>query len=190
MQQTRPYRFLREAETRGRLRSWWQSLAKNRGDRARLRRAERPDDVLLMEPFFHFLQQMPQEWATPKKLLSSAMVAAALAHVKEPQDDGRTFVTRLASPKRTGDKTPRMSVLRFQRLQKSRSPEEFFTRLLRAIRLSEGKADVLSLSESILHWMSEYDSGPDREPQERLAVIWATDYYTALPRQNKKGEKS
>ncbi|PJA49800.1 MAG: type I-E CRISPR-associated protein Cse2/CasB, partial [Syntrophobacterales bacterium CG_4_9_14_3_um_filter_49_8] len=126
----------------------------------------------------------------PEELLSSAIVAAALSHVKEPQDDGKNFITRLASPKRAGDKTPRMSELRFQRLQKSHSPEEFFIRLQRAIRLSEGKADVLSLSESILHWMSAFNSIPEREPQKRLAVIWAIDYYTALPKQNKKGEKS
>ncbi len=190
MQQIQQYQFLNSAEIRKLLHGWWASLEKNRGDRARLRRAERPEDVLLSPAFFHFLQQMPETWATPENLLSSAIVAAALSHVKEPQDDGKSFVTRLASPKKAGDKTPRMSELRFQRLQKSRNPEEFFMRLQRAIRLSEGKADVLSLSENILHWMSEYNSGPDREPQKRLAVIWATDYYTALPKQNKKGEKS
>jgi len=190
MQQAQHYRFLKDAETRDSLKAWWNSLKQKRGDRARLRRAERPEDVLLTEAFFNFLQQMPESWAKPEELLSSAIVAAALSHVKEPQDDGKNFITRLASPKRAGDKTPRMSELRFQRLQKSHSPEEFFIRLQRAIRLSEGKADVLSLSESILHWMSAFNSIPEREPQKRLAVIWAIDYYTALPKQNKKGEKS
>jgi len=180
MQQTQQYRFLKEAETRERLRSWWESLRKNRGDRARLRRAERPDDVLLTEPFFHFLQQMPEEWAKPEGILTSAMVAGALSHVEELRD-GETFAAQLASPKQGGTKA-RMSELRFQQLQKSRDPEEFFRRLLRAIHLAESKVNILSLAESILHWMNEYRYGSDREPQRRIAVRWATDYYTALPK--------
>ena len=180
MQQTHKYRFLEEAQTRERLRSWWESLDKNRGDRARLRHAERPDDVLLTEPFFQFLQRMPEEWAKPEALLSSAIVAAALSHVKEPRD-GETFATQLALPKQGGKKA-RMSELRFQQLQKSRDPEEFFRRLLRAIHLAECKVNILSLAESILHWMNEYRYGINREPEKRLTVRWATDYYTALPK--------
>jgi len=180
MQQTQQYRFLKEAETREKLRSWWESLSKNRGDRARLRRAEKPDDVLLTEPFFHFLQQMPEEWAKPELLLTSALVAAALSHVKELQDS-ETFATQIALPKQGATKA-RMSELRFQQLQKSRDPEEFFRRLLRAIHLAENKVNALSLAESILHWMNEYRYGVDREPQKRIAVRWATDYYTALPK--------
>lgn len=174
------YRFLNEPEASKRLLNWWESLDKNRGDRARLRRAERPDDILLTEPFFRFLQQMPEEWAKPEALLSSAIVAAALSHVKESRE-GETFATQLALPKQGGKKA-RMSELRFQQLQKSRDPEEFFRRLLRAIHLAESKVNILSLAESILHWMNEYRYGINREPEKRLTVRWATDYYTALPK--------
>lgn len=176
MEQTQQYRFLKEAGTREKLGSWWKSLDKNRGDRARLRRAEGPDDVLLTEPFFRFLHQMPEPWAEPKELFSSAIIAAALSHVKERQD-GETFATQLALPKQGGKKA-RVSELRFQRLQKSRDPEEFFRRLLRVIHLAESKVNIISLAESVLHWMNEYRDGVDREPQKRLAVRWATDYYT------------
>jgi len=175
-----PYRFLNESEDCKRLLTWWDSLDKNRGDRARLRRAERADDVLLTEPFFGFLHQMPEAWARPEALLSSAMVAAALSHVKEPRE-GETFATQLALPKKSGKKA-RMSELRFQQLQKSRDPEEFFRRLLRAIRLAENAVNIISLADSILHWMNEYRYGVNREPQKRLTVRWATDYYTALPK--------
>jgi CRISPR system Cascade subunit CasB len=180
MPQLQQYHFLKEEATRQKLCSWWTSLDKNRGDRARLRRAERPDDVLLTEAFFHFLQQMPEEWAKPELLLTSAMVAAALSHVKELRD-GETFATQLALPKRGATKA-RMSELRFQQLQKSRDPEEFFRRLLRAIHLVESRVNILSLAESTLHWMNEYRYGADRVPQKRIAVRWATDYYTALPK--------
>jgi CRISPR system Cascade subunit CasB len=173
--QQKQYRFLKEQEGRDKLLIWWRSLVDNRGDRARLRRADKPDDVLLTEPFFLFLQQMPEDWAKPDRLLASAMIAAALSHVTEHQD-GETFATQLALPKERGKKA-RVSELRFQQLQKSRDPEEFFRRLLRTIRLAECRVNIISLAESILHWMNEYRFGFDREPQKRLAVRWGTEYY-------------
>lgn len=184
MQQTQQYRFLKDAESREKLCSWWESLKENRGDRARLRRAERPDDVLLTEPFFRFLQQMPEEWSVSKELLPSAIVAASLSHVKERQD-GETFATQLALPKQGGERA-RMSELRFQQLQKSRDPEEFFKRLLRAINLAEKRVNIISLAESIRHWMNEYCYGADREPQKRLTIRWASDYYTEILKHKKE----
>ena len=180
MQKPQQYHFLKEGKTREELGAWWKSLHENRGDRARLRRAERPEDVLLTEPFFRFLKQMPEGWAEPKMLLSSAMVAAALSHVKGRQDR-ESFAAQLATSKQ-GSKNSRMSELRFQQLQKSRTPHEFYRRLLRAIRLAESRVNILSLADSILHWMNEYHYGVEREPQKRLAIRWATDYYTSLPK--------
>ena len=118
MEKQQQYRFVKGEKTRETLGSWWTSLNENRGDRARLRRAERPEDVLLTEPFFRFLKQMPEEWSDSKRILSSAMVAAALSHVKERQDR-ENFAAQLATSKKGGNK-PRMSELRFQQLQKSR----------------------------------------------------------------------
>lgn len=77
-----------------------------------------------------------------------------------------------------------MSELRFQQLQKSRDPEEFFRRLLRAIKLAECRINIISLAESILHWMDEYRFGIDREPQKRLAVRWGTEYYEQALKNN------
>lgn len=166
------YFYLKDEERRSLL-AWWHLLNEKRGDRARLRRAEIPDDVLLSEPFFHFLQRMPKDWATPYRLQSSAMVAATLSHVKIVQDD-KSFAAQLG--------TRKMSELRFEQLQKSRDPEEFFRRLRRAINLLNGAVNVLSLADSILHWMNEYRSGIDKEPLKRLAVAWASDYYKTLPK--------
>ncbi len=176
------YRFLKEPEVCHTLLNWWESLDKNRGDRARLRRAERPDDVLLTAAFFRFLQQMPSEWSDSERLISSAMIAAAASHVKE-QEGGESFATQLAFPKQNGKKA-RVSELRFQQLQKSRDPEEFFRRLLRTIRLAECRLNIISLAESILHWMEEYRFGTNREPQKRLAVRWGTEYYEQALKNN------
>lgn len=178
MNQGRDYLYLKDPETRRALVAWWHSLDDDRGARARLRRAQTPDDVLLTEPFFAFLARMPDEWSKPENLLSSTLVAAALSHVRE-NSEKRSFAAKLASPKE-GDDRARVSELRFQQLQKSDSPGAFFRRLLRAIRLAGNNVNIGSLADSILHWMREYRFGVDREPRKRLAVRWANDYYTSI----------
>lgn len=172
------YRFLNPQATGGRLLEWWKWLDENRGDRARLRRAEKPDDVLLTGAFSRFLSEMPESWSDSGQLPASALVAAILAHVKGNQDTA-TFAAQLATPRDGGDK-PRMSELRFQQLQKSNDPGEFFRRLLRAVRMLDGNVNILSLANDALHWMHEYQRGIDRNPQARLAFCWANDYYRTL----------
>ncbi|MDY0301009.1 MAG: type I-E CRISPR-associated protein Cse2/CasB [Trichlorobacter sp.] len=187
------YRYLREPKVRHQLFEWWKSLSENdfernkvkigKGDRARLRRVERPEDALLTEPFFRFLHMMPPEWALPDNILRSALIASVLSHVDKHDDDEKmSFATQLATPKKVTDKKPRMSVLRFQQLQKSRDPEEFFRRLLRSLQLAENPINIFSLADSIWHWMEEYRFGVNRKPTKRLSVRWATDYYLALPK--------
>lgn len=178
MEQRPTYRFLNPPETCDRLLEWWNWLDDNRGDRARLRRAEKPDDVLLTGAFSRFLSEMPESWSDSGHLPASALVAAILAHVKGNQDSAR-FAAQLATPKDGGDK-PRMSELRFQQLQKSNDPGEFFRRLLRAVRMLDGNVNILSLANDALHWMYEYQRGIDRNPQARLAFCWANDYYRTL----------
>ncbi|MET4000886.1 type I-E CRISPR-associated protein Cse2/CasB [Marinobacterium sp. MBR-109] len=155
------------------LMAWWHSLDDHRGERARLRRAAKPDDALLTDAFFHFLHRLPESWAQADKLYASASVATLLSHVRS--DDKSGFAEALAS----GDK-PAMSELRFRQLLKSRSPEEFFRRTLRAIRMLDGKVNVISLTQGILHWHQEYHFGPDANPRNRLGVIWAREYYSHL----------
>ncbi|PXF30799.1 hypothetical protein WH50_13055 [Pokkaliibacter plantistimulans] len=173
-----PYYDLHGAEP-ARLIAWWQSLDDHRGVRARLRRVDRPDDALLTDSFFQFLSVMPERWAQPGHLYASAMVATALAQVSQ-HSSGIPFAAQLGS----GDHDrPVMSELRFRQLIKSRTPEEFFRRLLRAIRLLDKHVNIFSLTEGILHWYDEYLHGPDRNPIKRLSVKWAQDYY--LPRKSK-----
>lgn len=178
MNEAKNFVYLKNPDTRKTLAAWWHSLNDDRSARARLRRAETPDDVLLTEPFFIFLAKMPDDWSRPENLQSSALVAAALSHVQQ-NSEKKSFAAQLASPKDSGDKA-NVSELRFQQLQKSDSPATFFRRLLRVIRLAGGNVNIWSLADSILHWMHEYRFGVDREPQKRLAVRWANDYYTAF----------
>ncbi len=192
MERKLTYYFLKDPAVRVRLLAWRKSIDETPGERARLRRAESPDDVLFLEAFFNFLREMPDEWSETGHLPTSALVAAVLAHVNAHEIDQYetiSFAAQLATPKDNGDK-PRMSELRFQQLQKSHDPAEFFRRLLRAVRMLDRNVNILSLTNDILHWMHEYRKGVDRHPQDRLAFCWANDYYrTLLKKQSKSDTK-
>ena len=173
----------RSEEERKALLTWWQSLENNRAERAQLRRISNSNDVLLTPAFGKFLRQMPAYWGVgPGEqgigLADAAMVATVLARVKEHKEDN-SFATSLAQPKEKGGKAA-MSELRFQQLQKSRTEQEFFTRICRAVDLLGGRVNILSLADSILHWLTEFRFAPATRPQNRLAVKWASDYYTAF----------
>jgi len=172
------YDFLNSGEQAALLR-WHKWLDDNRGDRARLRRAECAEDVLLTDAFFHFLKQMPEHWSEKKPMLSSAALAGLVSHIKL-DNPSATFATLLARPAK-GDK-PAMSESRFQQLQKSATTSDFYRRVLRAINLLGGSANVVSLGNDIIQWHQEFEHHLDREPAKRLAVRWATDYFTALPK--------
>jgi CRISPR system Cascade subunit CasB len=172
------YKFLQEGDPQALL-QWHGWLGDNLGDRARLRRAVAPEDILLTDAFFHFIQQMPEisrHWRS--NMLASACVAGALSHVKTHKDK-LSFAAQLATPLEGKNKAP-MSELRFQQLQKSKTPEDFYRRILRAIQLLDGHVNIVSLANDILHWHRELNHAIDHNPQNRLAVCWATDYFTAL----------
>lgn len=184
------YYFLKDPAIRFRLLAWRKSIDEKPGERARLRRAESPDDVLLSEAFFNFLQEMPEEWSESAHLPTSALVAAVLAHAnlhEMDQYETTSFAAQLAAAKDGGDK-PRMSELRFQQLQKSHDPAEFFRRMIRAVKMLDRNINLFSLANDILHWMHEYRKGVDRNPQHRLAFCWASDYYRALPKKQSKSD--
>ena len=163
-------------ESGEKLKSWRRWLNDNRGDRAVLRRATAPDDVLFTAAFARFLNQM--RWSDGKvPITDAAMIAAVVAGVEH--SEGRTFAKALASDNNSKGRAV-MSELRFQQLQKSRSPEEFFIRIRRALNLLERKVDIVSLAEDVSDWFKEYRFGPASRPEQRLAVRWANDYYTNL----------
>ncbi len=171
-----PLFIIKSEEDIKRIVTWWHSLDGSKGDRAILRRAETAEDVLLTPAFASFLQHMSASWKETCPLCDSAMVAGLLARIKV-NDPKVPFAQALAKPKKGGSKAA-MSELRFQQLQKSRDPDEFFRRLTRAIALLGCTVNVVSLADGILHWSREYRYLIDKEPTKRLAVRWATDYYT------------
>jgi len=169
------FRFLAKEDLKP-LVAWRHSLDDNRGDRALLRRATKADDVLLSPAFAHFLAAMPKSWSEPKQLYNSAFVSAIIARIK---NDETSFATSLAKPKLGGSKSA-VSELRFMQLQKSKTVDEFFTRLNRSLAIIDRETSIVSVADSILHWLHEHQTCEDKEPKKRLAVRWATDYYQAF----------
>lgn len=181
------------------LQSWHKWLDENRGDRARLRRAESQEDILLTDAFFHFLERMDRatpNWSQNMPMLTSACIAGALSHVKTDKQmpskihnskdvdspkKTASFAEQLATPTEGKSKAP-MSELRFQQLQKSPTNDDFYRRIIRAIRLLDGNVNIVSLANDIIQWYREFDKPIGRNPAKRLAVRWATDYFTALPK--------
>ncbi len=191
--------FLNPAEKQA-LQRWHTWLNDNRGDRARLRRAESPEDILLTDAFFHFLSQMNDaspQWSQHKPMLTSATLAGVLSHVKNDKQTASqiynhkkeadapqktaSFAEQLATPADGKSKAP-VSELRFQQLQKSPTTDDFYRRVIRAIRLLDGNVNILSLANDIIHWHREFNRPLGRYPAKRLAVRWATDYFTVLPK--------
>lgn len=197
------FRFLKHVESSA-LKKWHRWLEDHRGDRARLRRAERAEDILLTDAFLTFLKRMPESWQKNVPLFVSAVVAGLLSHVKEDRQvssriygtaskkgsiNPASFAEQMATPVR-GEKSP-VSELRFQQLQKSKTTDDFYRRMIKAIRLLNGKVNIASLANDIIHWHREFEHQIDRKPANRLAVRWATDYFTALNTKTKiKGESS
>ena len=191
------------------LKSWWKWLDDNRGSRAVLRRATTADEVVMLKAFGEFLwfkkkledgsyRGLSKLWRTGDNSYAAANVCGLLARVKSDkcqkikkdivskngidlnkEEHIATFAEQLAQPNKGGN-SPIMSELRFQRLQKSHTPEEFFLQMCRAIDLLGGNVNIASLVDSVLLWLREYEQGVDKAPKKRLAVRWATEYYTEL----------
>jgi len=187
------------------LESWWQWLDDNSGHRAKLRRADSADDIMMMEPFYSFLYSkhnpslpLSPAWKEAENFHAAALLCGLLARVKKNSsselikerisDDQETlkkeakqarFSECLAMPN-SGGNSPIMSELRFQRLQKSESVELFYLNMCRAIDLLKGDVPIHSMIDDVLLWYKEFQSGLDKEPRNRLAIRWATHYFTTL----------
>lgn len=174
------------------LQKWFDHIQNTEGDskggraeRAELRRAQTPDDIIFLTAFHRFLKwpALPGYLREEKYWTAMAMVAGALSHCRQHTNSDDSFATQLGKPQEKGGKAP-LSELRFSQLQKSRDPEEFYRRLLRAISLIGGNVNIISLADSVLHWYAEYLGYVNRQPVKRLAVEWARDYFAAAPADN------
>lgn len=194
-QRSRYYQFETHEDGKKALLEWFHHIQNTdgearggRADRANLRRAQSPEDIIYLDAFHRFMRipEIPAELKEADNWLVLAMVAGALAHgqtiLEKRKGDEKidSFARQLGRPLEKGGKAP-LSELRFTQLQKSRDCDEFYLRLIRAIRLLKRNVNVISLADSILHWHREHCYGVDRIPTKRLAVNWARDYFEVAP---------
>lgn len=154
--------------------TWWAALQPNRdgdgrrgdpGALARLRRASLADAMIEGETVrLHRMLGLPRE-----KFSRSALLACALAHVREHLPGGR--VAPALGPT-AGDERGLLSPLRFRRLLAARSEEDCAVAFRRLVARLDGKTNVADLADSLLDWPDEI-SGDARRRR------WAFDYYGA-----------
>jgi len=151
-------------------REWWRDLAgigTNRGrDRAafaELRRGADPLDIAFVTAFgkLRLGLKARSDWALRK----TAMIAHVLAHVRE--DDERPVAKALGPAKKDDDAV--MSQSRFRRLLQARDEADLTRRLVRAVKMLKGRANVADLASAVWWW------------NDRTRRDWAFRYLDAEP---------
>lgn len=176
------------------IRDWWRRLEDreveeqggrrvipgHRGERAELTRCGTPQEARMCAGYQRLrLALIEAELFNCRAMESDdhrlAVVAAVLSHVREdvaaePARASQTgdMALALALPAEGNDK-PRMSGLRFRRLIQAEAPDEVLRLMVRAVRLNQGRASVISLARDLLDWASG--------ERDYVRIAWATRYY-------------
>lgn len=155
--------FLKNEEEREQLQEWFDRLHsdKGRGDRARLRRCESVNEVLMQTGFHRLCRRLPRIESFAVEGL--ALVAALLAWCEHSTDEG---LAELLGRKKESSDSPLFSELRFQRLLAADDTDDFFHAMRRALVQAGKKSNPLVLADDILHWFDQ-QKHPDRYTGKR-----------------------
>jgi CRISPR system Cascade subunit CasB len=150
---------------------WWETVNKNRGDRAELRRCRSPAEVAFVPAFYRLRMATPQN-LDPERL---AAVAGVLSHVEIQfgSDEKATIAELFARPDRGGS-MPRISDPRFRRLLRVADGDytELYPMLTRMIRQIDRKVPVSAIP-SLFWGVYRWDQKTKR--------FWAEAYYEHIP---------
>lgn len=176
---------------------WWQSMNLSSEQlkakeifpaptsyKARLKRCESADAVMLSEGFRALWLKLPDEINDSNKpdlIEAWATIAAALAYVKK---DTKLTLAQVAGAKGAGDKSI-VSELRFAQLQSAKTPDDFLRRIRRIIQQVKGEVSVESLADNIQQWFSEHGQLRPRKADKRISVQWAMEYYRSAGEKQK-----
>lgn len=157
------------------LKTWWQSLESERGERAALRRAASLTEVMLNPAFHRLLKKL--RWAgygvAESRYSKVAAIAGLAAHVKTETPEA--LATRMGNPK-SGGETAAVSDLRVRRILACDDMEELYILLRRALALLGDQGNLSDLAAILWHW-SPLDEKRPSDPRRRLAY----EYYAAAP---------
>jgi CRISPR system Cascade subunit CasB len=133
--------------------AWWKELDDNRAARAALRRASNLTEVTLTPHYQKLYRRLcAVGWDDAGKPYRRDALAAAvglLAHVEH--DDERKLALAMSKAPEGSDRAP-VSALRFMRLLESPDLESLFIGLRRVLPLMGQRANVLALSNDVIHW--------------------------------------
>jgi CRISPR system Cascade subunit CasB len=140
---------------------WWKGLDKQRGDRAQLRRARNPAEVVFV-PAYHDLYhklRLPDREAL-------ACVAGLCAHVENPNGN------KLAEQMAEGSDKAKVSGLRFRRLLRIDDRDESYNAMRRMIKMLGGVVNIYDLARTVYWWNQQtkkqlayeyYEHAPEKE---------------------------
>lgn len=153
---------------------WWQWLHNDnqRGERARLRRCDSPDEVLMQSAFYTLCRRLPRIEAFA--LNGLAVTAGLLAWVER---DSENSLPALLGKSKEGSDKPRFSELRFQQLLASNEPQQLFQILRRAILQADKTADPVQLADSVLHWANQQQKPEWYSGSRQWQYRFARPYY-------------
>ncbi|MCC4106764.1 type I-E CRISPR-associated protein Cse2/CasB [Serratia ureilytica] len=150
--------------------------------RAELRRAKGPYESLTCAGFLALCPQLEDTMDfQPGDRLALALFAGVVAHAGRANGQS-SFAAQLGKEIKG---RPFLSLLRFERLQQVRRPEELYSQLMKAVKLrgDEG-VNIVSLADGIFLWMREWLARKEHRPVEanpfrRNHVRWASEYLMA-----------
>jgi CRISPR system Cascade subunit CasB len=130
------------------LNDFWQTLEKDKGSRAQLRRCKTPDEVVMVSAFHHLCRRIQPLMKGERDgcwQMRIAAIAGLLAHIRK-LDSRKTLAEQMAE----GD-SPVVSELRFRRLLQ-RDRRNLYGALIRILGLLDKKANPFDLAQSVYYW--------------------------------------
>lgn len=125
---------------------WYSELERDKGERAQLRRAHNPAEVVFLPAYYHLYGKFDASNVNKEAL---ACVAGLCAHVKENR--GGKIAEQMAECK-VGSKNPKISSLRFRKLLAIKDREDLYHAMIRIIRQLGGAVNVVDLAKTVYWW--------------------------------------
>lgn len=157
------------------LRSWWQGLEHDKGERAALRRAGTLTEVMLSPAFHRLLRELRQAGCgvAESRYPKLAAIAGLAARVKT--EAAGSLANRMGSPK-AGGNAPVVAEMRMRNILACDDLENLYTLLRRALSLLDDQASLADLAAVVWHWLPMDEKHPN-DPRRQMAY----DYYAAAP---------
>ena len=157
------------------LRTWWQELEHDKGERAALRRAGTLTEVMLSPAFHRLLRELRRAGfgVAESRYAKLAAIAGLAARIKG--EAAGSLAHRMGQPK-AGGNAPMVAELRMRNLLACDDLETLYTLLRRALALLDDQASLVDLAGVIWHW-SPMDEKRSNDPRRQMAY----DYYAAAP---------